>query len=129
MEGGNDNPLQYSCLQYPMDRGAWQATVHGVSKESDMTEVTKHTLIYRATPEEVINLAASRLDRQGKSLRIFESIKEASWSAVALHTSGTPCRQKEVKLCNMVALASQYVWDFKSHLSNGREREKKIERK
>jgi len=28
----NDNPLQYSCLRNPMDRGAWQATVHGVAK-------------------------------------------------------------------------------------------------
>ena len=35
--GGNDNPLQYSCLENPMDRGAWQATVHGVT-ELDMTE-------------------------------------------------------------------------------------------
>ena len=26
--GGNGNPLQYSCLENPMDRGAWQATVH-----------------------------------------------------------------------------------------------------
>ena len=30
--GGNGNPLQYSCLENPMDRGAWWATVHGVSK-------------------------------------------------------------------------------------------------
>ena len=29
---GNDNPLQCSCLENPMDRGAWQATVHGVAK-------------------------------------------------------------------------------------------------
>ena len=29
---GNGNPLQYSCLENSMDRGAWQATVHGVSK-------------------------------------------------------------------------------------------------
>ena len=29
--GGNDNPLQYACLQTPMDRGAWQVTVHGVT--------------------------------------------------------------------------------------------------
>ena len=28
----NGNPLQYSCLGNPMDRGSWQATVHGVSK-------------------------------------------------------------------------------------------------
>ena len=29
---GNGNPLQYSCLENPMDRGAWQITVHGVAK-------------------------------------------------------------------------------------------------
>ena len=29
---GNSNPFQYSCLRNPMDRGAWQATVHGVAK-------------------------------------------------------------------------------------------------
>ena len=39
---GNGNPLQYSCLENPMDRGTWQATVHGVA-ESDMTEVTEHS--------------------------------------------------------------------------------------
>ena len=32
---GNGNPLQYSCLENPMDRGAWWATVHGVA-ELDM---------------------------------------------------------------------------------------------
>ena len=31
---GNGNPLQYSWLQNPMDRGAWWATVHGVAKQS-----------------------------------------------------------------------------------------------
>ena len=30
--GGHGNPLQYSCLENPMDRGAWQAAVHGVTK-------------------------------------------------------------------------------------------------
>ena len=30
--GGHDNPLQYSCLENPMDRGAWQAIVYGVAK-------------------------------------------------------------------------------------------------
>ena len=37
--GGHGNPLQYSCLENPMDRGAWRATVHRIT-ESDTTEVT-----------------------------------------------------------------------------------------
>ena len=36
--GGNGNLLQYSCLENPMDRGAWWATVHGATKELDTTE-------------------------------------------------------------------------------------------
>ena len=35
---GNSNPLQYSCLENPMDRGAWRAAVRGVAKELDTTE-------------------------------------------------------------------------------------------
>ena len=31
-EGGNGSPLQYSCLESPVDRGAWQAIVYGVTK-------------------------------------------------------------------------------------------------
>ena len=42
--GGDGNPLQYSCLENPMDRGAWQATVHAVARSwtwlSDSTTVT-----------------------------------------------------------------------------------------
>ena len=34
---GNGNQLQYSCLENPIDRGAWLATVHGVGKELDTT--------------------------------------------------------------------------------------------
>ena len=37
----NGNPFQYSCLEKPMDRGAWWAIVHRVA-ELDMTEVTLH---------------------------------------------------------------------------------------
>ena len=34
---GNGNPPQYSCLENTLDRGAWQATLHGVTKEPDVT--------------------------------------------------------------------------------------------
>ena len=35
---GNGNPLQYSCVENSMDRGAWQATVQGVAKSPNTTE-------------------------------------------------------------------------------------------
>ena len=40
---GNGNPLQYSCLKNPMDRAAWQATVHGVTESQ--TRLSIHTLL------------------------------------------------------------------------------------
>ena len=40
--GGHGNPLQYCCLENPMDRGTWEAIVHWVTK-SEMTELTVHT--------------------------------------------------------------------------------------
>ena len=47
--GGYGNPLQYSCLENPMDRGAWWATVHGGHKELDMTEETQHVCMHTHT--------------------------------------------------------------------------------
>ena len=41
---GNDNPLQYSCLENPMDRGAWWATVHGVAKSWTRLSGFTHSL-------------------------------------------------------------------------------------
>ena len=38
LEKGNGNPFKYSCLEHFMDRGAWQVTVDGVTKDLDMTE-------------------------------------------------------------------------------------------
>ena len=43
--GGNGNPLQYSCLGNPMDRGDLRAIVHRVAKKSDATEYTFHDFI------------------------------------------------------------------------------------
>ena len=42
--GGNGNPLQCSCLDDPMDRGAWWTVVHRVEKESDTTEQQNNSL-------------------------------------------------------------------------------------
>ena len=47
--GGNGNPLQYSCLENPMDRGAWWATVHSVTKSQTRLSMTEHTHTYQFT--------------------------------------------------------------------------------
>ena len=42
--GGHGNPLQYSCLENPMDRGAWRATVHGIAKsQTRLKPLSTHT--------------------------------------------------------------------------------------
>ena len=40
---GNGNPLQYACLENSMDRGAWQSTVHGVTKSWTQLSACAHT--------------------------------------------------------------------------------------
>ena len=45
--GGNDNPLQYSCLENPTDRGVWQTIVHGVAKSQTRLSPHIHTLYVR----------------------------------------------------------------------------------
>ena len=51
--GGNDNPLQHSCLDNPMDKGAWQVTVYRVTK--NQTQLSMHTCtqtvqVHRSSP-------------------------------------------------------------------------------
>ena len=45
--GGHSNQLQYSCLENPMDRGAWRATVHGVVKSQTWLKQLNHACTYQ----------------------------------------------------------------------------------
>ena len=48
--GGHGNPPQYSCLENPMDRGAWRATVHRVAKsQTQLKQLSMHVPNERAT--------------------------------------------------------------------------------
>ena len=64
---GNDNPLQYSCLGNPMDRGAWWATVHGVAKESDMTVIKNKKWLLEAVGQSDCGRVAS--NKSGQKMR------------------------------------------------------------
>ena len=51
---GNGNPLQHSCLENPMDGGAWQATVHGVTRSQTLLSDFTHSLILTLFPTSFI---------------------------------------------------------------------------
>ena len=47
--GGHGNALQYSCLENPMNRGAWRATVHGIAKsQTQLKQLSPHSLLQRS---------------------------------------------------------------------------------
>ena len=76
--GGHGNPLQYSCLENPMDRGTWWVAVHRVT-ELDMTEATKHAKgpgRWRDRP--------ARLDTGKRRWRVKSHLKEILPSCVEL---------------------------------------------
>ena len=70
---GNDNPLQYSCLGNPMDREAWWAIVHRVTKELDATERLHFTSLMAESEEELKSLlmkVKEESDKAGLKLNI-----------------------------------------------------------
>ena len=81
---GNGNPLQYSCLENPMERGTWRVTVHRVSKtESDMTE---HTLLLKQTwwikMSQIFHLTVLKV----------RNPKSVYWAKIRVPPSNTPGR-------------------------------------
>ena len=54
--GGNGSPLQYSCLENPVDGGAWQAAVHGVAKSQTQLSYFTFTFHFHALEKEMATL-------------------------------------------------------------------------
>ena len=53
---GNGNPLQYSCLENSMDRGAWWATAHGVTKSQARLSTHTHTDTYTQNTHQILQM-------------------------------------------------------------------------
>ena len=110
-EGGNGNPLQYSCLENPLDRGAWWATVHGVAK-LDTTERlnssnTRHVGLAG------VGSGSARSGRHvcpPRGVPITTTARMASWSRRKSVQSPRPTAAPHTLMVSE-ALASQWVQD------------------
>ena len=96
---GNGNPLQYSCLGNPMDRGAWWATVHSITKcrtwLSDQART--HTHIQRRT---IIFLFFSSL---------YLQLSDEIWSS-SLNTQWQHCLKLSTAECEIIQLCPTLCW-------------------
>ena len=71
---GNGTPLQYSCLENPMDRGAWQAAVHGVAEGWTQLSDFTFTFYFHALEKEMAthsSVLAWRIPGMGKPGRLL----------------------------------------------------------
>ena len=84
LEEGNGNPLQYLCLESPMDRGALQVTVHGITKT--WTQVSDFTFFHLGHEHRpLINEVSALIKRGSKRLpapSYLYSEKSATWNRV-----------------------------------------------
>ena len=78
--GGNGNPLQYSCLENPMDRGAWWAIVHGVIKQKTNRKERKET---EATQSRLTLCDPMDCSLQGSSIHGILQARILEWVAIS----------------------------------------------
>ena len=107
---GNGKPLQCSCLGNPMDRGAWQATVHGVTKESDTTEHLNKTTL-RLYPR---FLTSTRLDLQWERVIQVDCILSLRVKLSTYQRSCVHCLQK-VTVLGIRLFTHQTSSNIRSH--------------
>ena len=84
-EGGHGNPLQYSCLENPVDRGAWQTTIHGVMKSRTRLSNLAHrqpicsiSLGKKPDVSQTDSLPITRLSRHRSTLRVVKVCHKGS---------------------------------------------------
>ena len=99
---GNGIPLQYSCLENPMDGGAWWAAVHGVSKSRTRLSNFTFTFHFHDLEKEMAthsSVLAWRIPGTGEpgglpsmgSHRVWTRLKRLSSSSSSIASSGGPC--------------------------------------
>ena len=95
--GGHDNPLQYSCLDKPMDRGDWWATVHGLQRVGP-DWATKRTSMH--TTSSSLRKRVSCLRRYKESLRMIQADTSTKGRGGLQELQNVPVRFVLAALCD-----------------------------
>ena len=82
---GHGNPLQYSCLENPMDRGAWQATVHGVTRVGQ--DLASKLLLTTDTRDSLLAQSVKNLPAMPETWVQFLGQEEPLEKEMATHSS------------------------------------------
>ena len=93
---GSDNPLQYSCLGNPMNRGAWPATVHRITKQWDRTKQPNNnkSSISGVSPKHALSLQMVLMKTPKRRLSSFpQGLKNNPATAVSAPQMGTQCQR------------------------------------
>ena len=112
---GNRNPLQYSCLENPMDRGAWWAAVHGVARSRTWLSDFTFTFHFYALEKEMAthsSILAWRVPGTGEpgGLPSMGSHRIGhDWSDLAAAAAAAAARASKVTLKDLQARLQQYV--------------------
>ena len=86
---GNSNPLQYSCLGNPMDRGAWQVTVCGTAKELDKTEqlTQQQSTVYSSSPSVPLWFQPPLLESTQSPRRPVQKDTHGTWCLLTIFST------------------------------------------
>ena len=108
---GNDNPLQYSCLGNPMDRGAWQAIVHGVATSGTWPSVWVHTPKLSVFEEEVIEKVSLKLvlckSLEPLACSIF--LSSTAWDDLSTCLISQLALESLPQICLVLLIPSSYI--------------------
>ena len=122
---GNSNPIQYSCLGNSMDRGAWQATVHGITK-SPTQWLTNNSNNKCVNMQNLILFNAICLKKLNLMIVFSSLVMSDSSRPHGLQHSRLPCTSPTPGACSNACLSSQWchpiipssVVPFSSHLQS-----------
>ena len=130
--GKNGNPLQYSCLGNPIDRGAWWAIVHGVTKESDTTQqptttniktkcTTAHSAHGAKEPKYQYNKSILRLASKMHYKYISELQKKKTFTKFSRGGPDANTDDKGYALCTLQMFLSMLIcWEKRSRFPTTR---------